>query len=101
MEIVEISCVTVDCHDPERVATFWAEALHWPDAAVAADGGGALCGPRQGGMYLEFIHVPEGKVVKNRVHLGCRVDALEDLELEIERLRSLGAVIAWEEEFPP
>lgn len=52
-------------------------------------------------MYLEFIRVPESKVVKNRVHLGCSAGTLEDLEAEIERLLSLGATIAWEEHFPP
>jgi hypothetical protein len=101
MNRMEITCVTIDCHDPGVVATFWNEALHWGGAAVAPDGGGAICGPAGGGMYLEFIRVPEAKVVKNRVHLGCDAGPLEELPAELERLATLGASVAWEEEFPP
>jgi hypothetical protein len=67
---------------------------------VAPDGTGAVCGPPSGGTYLEFIRVPEDKVVKNRVHLGCSVP-WDELDREIDRLLALGATIAWEEEFPP
>jgi hypothetical protein len=45
--------------------------------------------------------VPEGKFVKNRVHLGCTAVTLEQLDAELTRLQSLGASIAWEETFPP
>jgi hypothetical protein len=88
---MEITCVTVDCRDPAVVATFWNEALRWGGAAVAPDGSGAVCGPKEGGIYLEFIRVPEEKVVKNRVHLGCTAGALDDLPNELERLSALGA----------
>ena len=97
---MDITCVTVDCRDPGLVADFWNEALHWGGVAAAPDGSGAVCGPAGGGPYLEFIRVPEGKTVKNRVHLGCSV-AWEDLDGEIERLLALGASVAWEEDFPP
>lgn len=97
---MNITCVTVDCRDPEKVATFWNEALRWGGVELTADGSGAVCGPAEGGLYLEFVRVPEDKIVKNRVHLGCTAGALDDLEAEIERLLDLGAKIAWEEEFP-
>jgi hypothetical protein len=97
---MDITCVTVDCGDPSALAAFWNEALRWGGIAVSSDGGGAICGPAGGGTYLEFIRVPEEKVVKNRLHLGCGVGSLEALEEEIERLISLGASIAWEEDFP-
>jgi hypothetical protein len=97
---MDISCVTVDCRDAGAVAAFWNEALGWGGVAVAPDGSGAVCGPPGGGTYLEFVQVPEGKVVKNRVHLGCHV-AWADLDAELERLIGLGATVAWEEEFPP
>ena len=45
--------------------------------------------------------MPEGKTGKNRLHLGCAVDTLDELDAEIARLQALGATIAWEEEFPP
>jgi hypothetical protein len=97
---MHISCVTVDCADPAAVAEFWNAALRWGGVAVAADGSGAICGPVDGGAYLEFIRVPEGKVVKNRLHLGCGAGSLDDLDDEIERLVALGASVAWEEQFP-
>lgn len=93
-------CITVDCRDPGRVAAFWNQALGWGGVAVAADGAGALCGPAQGGLYLEFVRVPEDKVVKNRVHVGCAGGALDSLDAEITRLVALGGSVAWEESFP-
>lgn len=98
---MHITCVTVDCADPGAVARFWNGALRWGGVAVAEDGQGAICGPPSGGIYLEFVKVPEPKRVKNRWHLGCEVARLEDLDAEIERLEALGATVAWEEEFPP
>jgi hypothetical protein len=99
---VEAVCVTVDCADPEAVATFWNEALNWGGVALAPDGTGAICGPPDGaGLYLEFIRVPEKKAGKNRLHLGCHAGPLDALDDEIERLETLGASFAWEEEFPP
>ena len=98
---MEIVCTTVDCADPEQVARFWNAALGWGGVAVASDGSGAICGPPDGGWYLEFVRVPEGKVVKNRMHLGCSAGSLAELDGEIARLEDLGASVAWEEEFPP
>jgi hypothetical protein len=98
---MEIICTTVDCADPEKVARFWNDALGWGGVAVAPDGSGAICGSPDGGPYLEFIRVPEGKVVKNRMHLGCSAGSLDELDAEIARLEALGASIAWEEGFPP
>ena len=83
------------------VAQFWNEALRWGGVAVHHGGFVAVYGPHSGGIYLEFIRVPEDKVVKNRVHLGCSAGSLEQLDAELTRLQSLGATIAWEEEFPP
>jgi Glyoxalase-like domain len=97
---VDITCVTVDCRDPVELARFWNEALRWGGVAAGDDGGDALCGPAGGGTYLEFVRVPEVKSVKNRLHLGCGVSSLADLDAEIERLQRLGATLAWEEEFP-
>jgi hypothetical protein len=96
---MEITCVTIDCREPAAVATFWNEALHWGGVASAPEGSGSICGPPGGGPYLEFVRVPEDKVVKNRVHLGCSV-AWSDLDAEVDRLIGLGATLAWEETFP-
>ncbi|MGZ8763900.1 MAG: VOC family protein [Acidimicrobiia bacterium] len=98
---VDITCVTFDSTDPARIATFWNDALGWGGVAVAPDGASAICGPAGGGSYLEFVRVPEDKIVKNRVHLGCAAASLDDLRAELQRLLDLGASLAWEEEFPP
>ena len=108
--------VTFDCADPERVARFWCDVLgyvvpsppdgfaSWDefDRSMPADRQGsafACVDPTGGGPRLFFQRVPEGKVVKNRVHLDVRVgtgligDArLATLEAECERLVGLGAV---------
>lgn len=86
-----VTCVTFDCTDPARVAAFWSEALGWPLV-------GHTVRKPDGSIYLEFIEVSEPKTIKNRLHLGLHAD---DLDAEIERLRSLGAGCLWEELFPP
>ena len=81
--------VTFDCAEPERVARFWCEVLGYvvpdpPDgfatwAEAESDlpperqGHGFVCqDPTGAGPRLYFQRVPEGKVVKNRVHLDVR-----------------------------
>lgn len=108
--------VTFDCAEPERVARFWCEVLGYvvppPPEGFASWGDfdrslppelrGATfaCGDPSGvGPRLFFQRVPEGKAVKNRVHLDVRVgtglvsaERLAALEAESERLVALGAV---------
>ena len=94
---VSVTCITVDCRDPRRVAEFWAAVLDWRVAHVTDDGA-VVEAPDRGQPYLEFIVVPEPKTVKNRVHLGLTTAELDE---QIERLLSMGAEVAWEETFPP
>jgi ribosomal protein S18 acetylase RimI-like enzyme len=98
---MELACVTVDCADPGSVASFWSQALHWNTPDVTTDGSAVVCRPHSGGAYLEFVRVREPKSVKNRVHLGCSAGPIDSLDDELGRLQSLGATIAWEEQFPP
>ncbi len=93
--------MTIDCADPASLATFWSEALGWPAPWVHENGGGAVCGPPGGGLYLEFIRVPESKVVKNRLHLGTTTGSVEEHQAEVDRLVGLGARIGWKERFGP
>ena len=89
--------VTFDCAEPERVARFWCEvlgyALQSPEESACACVDPAGVGPR-----LFFQRVPEGKVVKNRLHLDVRVgtglvgdERVAALEAECARLVALGA----------
>ncbi len=98
---MQITCVTVDCQEPSAIARFWSKALEWPDVRVSEGGDGASCHPPSGGIYLEFVQVPERKQHKNRLHLGSRAGSLDELDAEIARLQNLGATIAYEEDFPP
>ena len=107
--------VTFDCAEPERVARFWCEVLGyvvppppdgfdtWAEAEAAEPpekrGAASVAeDPRGVGPRLYFQRVPEGKVVKNRVHLDVRVatglvgdERLAVLEAECARLVPLGA----------
>jgi hypothetical protein len=107
--------VTFDCADPRAVAEFWKAVLGYVDPPVppgfdswdAFDaslpperrGSASACQDPQGvGPRLFFQRVPEGKAVKNRVHLDVRVgtgltgqDRLDALEAEATRLEALGA----------
>jgi hypothetical protein len=106
--------VTFDCADPERVARFWCEVLGYvvpppPDGFDTWDdfdqalpperrGSAFACvDPKGVGPRLFFQRVPEGKVVKNRVHLDVRVgtglvgeERVAVLEAEYARLAALG-----------
>lgn len=106
--------VTFDCADPERVARFWCEVLGYvvpppPEGFDSWDDFNRVLPPEQqgsafacvdpsgAGPRLFFQRVPEGKVVKNRLHLDVRAVAglvgeerLAVLEAESARLVALG-----------
>lgn len=83
--------ITVDCADPQLLAAFWSQALDGSvhpdsddeDALVeVADGPGVL-----------FLQVPEGKTVKNRMHLDLQPNGVMTREGEVARLCGLGATV--------
>jgi predicted enzyme related to lactoylglutathione lyase len=81
--------VAFDAQDAQAVASFWAAALgrtvvdgaSGDNAAISAD-------PAIPGSRISFHRVPEGKTVKNRVHLDL---ITTDFEAEVDRLLGLGA----------
>lgn len=106
----------IDCADPDALAAFWAEVLHYRVAdppgghanwrqfseAEAAEPGERWCmcvDPDRSGPTLLFHRVPEPKTVKNRLHLDVWVaprggdpDAnWPAVDAEAERLVALGA----------
>lgn len=92
--------VTFDCADPDRVARFWCEVLGYVITPREEQDGVAWACVDPTGVRprLYFQPVPEGKVVKNRVHLDVRVatglvgeERLAVLEQEATRLEALGA----------
>ena len=113
--------VVIDCADPDGLARFWAEALHytqqdppegyasWQDFLRAMNvpeekwnDANAVVDPDGKGPRIYFQRVPEAKVVKNRVHLDLNVGGgsatpLEErqrrVDAEVERLLGLGATV--------
>ncbi|MED7928883.1 VOC family protein [Nonomuraea sp. LP-02] len=109
--------ITFDCADPAKLSAFWAEVLgyrlqdpppgfaSWEEALEAMgvpperrNDASALLDPEGAGPRLFFQRVPEGKQVKNRLHLDVRAaPGLEGearmaaLEAEAERLVGHGA----------
>jgi predicted enzyme related to lactoylglutathione lyase len=78
----------VDCHDPQALATFWAEVLGYE--TKKEDDEVFLEGPPGSGPIILFVQVPEAKTVKNRLHIDVNpID--RDQEEEVERLEGLGA----------
>jgi len=84
---LRIQSVTVDAHDPAALAAFWGDVLGWKrtyedDVEVVIED------PAGDRPDLLFIRVPDGKTVKNRLHLDLRPD---DRDAEVARIEALGA----------
>ena len=87
-----ITHVTIDCLDPAALSTWWQQVLGYAhsDEPSPDDDECELVDPAGDGPPLLFIRVPEGKAVKNRVHLDIApTDRTRDDE--IERVVALGA----------
>ena len=92
--------LAIDCADPQSLAEFWCAVLNYevqqedngfvsigPMAAESNDGLAALP------PTLGFAREPEGKVVKNRLHVDVKpVD--REQTAEVRRLLDLGARLA-------
>jgi hypothetical protein len=114
--------LVINCAGPDRLARFWAAALGYelepppagfatwddwrrdiglPEAGPDA-GADSIIDPDGGGPRFWFQVVPDGKVVRNRLHLdihasGSRADPLavrrQRVDAEARRLADLGATI--------
>ncbi|MGW3243387.1 VOC family protein [Streptomyces sp. NPDC001070] len=115
--------LTIDCADPEAQARFWADALryrledapegfptwreYWLSIGVPEEELGdrdccdSIVDPEGDGPRIWFQQVPEGKTVKNRLHLDVKVGGRraevpletrrERVEAEVGRLVAAGA----------
>ncbi|WP_374946469.1 VOC family protein [Agreia sp.] len=79
--------LVVDCEDFVAQGHWWADALGWP-IVDEDDEGIELKNPDGSSPTLLFLNVPEGKTVKNRLHLDFVPD---DQHAEVERLLAMGA----------
>ena len=84
---ISIIAISVDGADVTKLSEFWSDVLDQPINPGATDAFAAIT--TGDGLRLMFHQVPEGKVVKNRVHpdLGTT-----DYDAETNRLVKLGAV---------
>lgn len=94
--------MVVDCRDAQAQARWWAKALEWRlfyesdeecvlipawvDDELLHETPWERIGPG-----LVFVPVPEGKAVKNRLHIDLAPHTSQDREAEIGRLEALGA----------
>ncbi|WP_167133008.1 VOC family protein [Paramicrobacterium chengjingii] len=114
--------MVVDCTDPELLARFWAEALHytlepapegfatwddyWRRVGVPEDelgiGFDSIVDPAGQGPRIWFQIVPEKKSLKNRLHLDINASGGRSIPLptrkqrvddEAERLTKLGGTV--------
>ena len=89
---IRFQALCVDAVEPSTAAGFWQAALGWrrtfeePDEIVLEPPAGSA----EDGVSpdLLFLRVPEGKSVKNRLHIDLRPD---DQAAEVARLEDLGA----------
>ncbi|MEU9658918.1 VOC family protein [Streptomyces chartreusis] len=103
--------LTIDCSDPQRMVTFWAEALdyvpepppdghptwraYWaamgvPEAELPAGAGDvpeSIIDPAGRGPRVWFQQVPESKVAKNRWHFDLKVGGGRDVPLDVRTQR--------------
>jgi hypothetical protein len=93
--------VVVDCHDMRAQSRWWAEVLDWRIGYESAEEV-VLVPPHafeqeravpalERGPALTFVPVPEGKAVKNRLHIDLAPLRGDDQAAEVARLEALGA----------
>jgi len=96
-----IRSITVDCTDCYQQTLFWTKVTGWqedPDNPnLPGDPEGRIVDGN--GIGLLFIPVPEGKTVKNRVHLDL-MPTERTRDEEVERLLGIGARLVDDQRMP-
>jgi hypothetical protein len=92
--VSKIGAISFDCHDTYKLASFWSEVTgfgEFPGYPLDPERDDNGIQAPDGAVSLVFLKVPEGKTVKNRVHLDLRPEILRDQE--VERLLGIGATL--------
>lgn len=83
---LDISMMTVDCTDPERLAMWWADAIAGEMTIAVPGEFVTVAAPR--GLRLGFQKVPDPTPGKNRLHLDLHS---RDRVRDVARLVAAGA----------
>lgn len=85
--------ITVDAHDPDKLASFWEQVLDYQRTYESDEHGyEVVISPRDGnGNDILFGRSDDEKSVKNRMHLDLKPT---DQDAEVERIIELGATRA-------
>ncbi len=84
----KLAAIAIDAHDPAVLAQFWTEVFGWEAEWPDEYGDITVRNPARPAPYLDILAVPEGKSIKNRLHLDFRPD---DRDAEVTRVIALGA----------
>lgn len=82
--------IVIDCADPRALADFWIKFTGCEGRSSYDDW--ASIQAADGSARIRFQKVPEGKVVKNRVHIDF---VAEDEEATAKEIEALGATRRW------
>jgi predicted enzyme related to lactoylglutathione lyase len=79
--------VVLDVSDIECAATFWGALLGQEPGPLRSNGQFVTVGVLAGTTWLVLQRVPEGKIVKNRVHLDFTI---ADVDAAVNRILAIG-----------
>jgi hypothetical protein len=89
--------VAVDCRNAYELSEWWKPVLGYTDVDGDPNEPGhtecVIVDPTDRRVGLIFLEVPEGKTVKNRLHLDVRPDGDGTRDEELARLLGLGATV--------
>jgi hypothetical protein len=83
--MAKLNFIVIDCQDADKMAAFWSQALDGYELHKE-EWGVTMTSETQPPIY--FQPVPEGKQVKNRLHLNI---TSTDRAAEVQKLVGLGA----------